>query len=298
MKLAYEGQGASADRGLLPDGRRLWVLSQSQLKQIDVCPERGRLTLLGEMPRYSTDSTALGHAVHEAIEACLTDVIDGFGPWALRDMIDVAIMSFEEEMADPTSRWVKVKTSPTIHAQLGRCLTTWYELVLPTLDPFAVEVNFGPLTIHEDESRVIQVLGQIDYVDAQTGLADWKTTGREWIEWEHKRWDVQPTLYTAAFYAYWGDPLAKLPPPISDDFEFPAPWTWHVLNVDGSYQRIETTRSFADWDWLTDRCLVVAKQLEGQLEHWPLNDTSALCSPKYCGAWDTCKGAHFGPNWP
>lgn len=287
--VAYEGQKDSVDKGVQPDGRRLFIFSQSKLKQVDTCPERGRAVLLGEMPDHATDSTALGHAVHEVIELCLADIIEGQGAWRLADMIEVAESTFNDEMDDPEARWVKVKTPATIHAQLARCLTTWYELVLPTLDPMAVEVNFGPLTIHEDEQRVIQVRGQIDYIDRIAGLADWKTAGRKWDAWEHQRWDVQPTMYT------WAKAQAQF------DFIGPdviAPWTWHVLNVDGSYQKIETTRGPNDWAWLKDRCVVIAKQLEANLESWPLNDASALCSPKWCGLWSSCKGKHMGDNWP
>lgn len=287
MKPAYEGQGRTADRGFTEDGRRLWVFSQSRLKQVDVCPERGRRALLDLMPDFPTDSTAMGHAVHEVIELCLADIIEGMGPWRLDDMTQCATALFDEEMADPSAQWVKFKRASSLHEKIATCLSTWYRLVLPTLDPLAVEVNFGPLTIHEDDERVIQVQGQIDYVDKAAGLADWKTAGREWEEWEHQRWDIQPTLYTLGQYQC-----------CADTENHPHPWTWHVLNTDGSYQKITTTRSHADWAWLKHRCLVIAKQLEAELPEWLKNDTTALCSPKWCGAWAECKGAFVGLDWP
>jgi hypothetical protein len=31
---------------------------------------------------------------------------------------------------------------------------------------------------------------------------------------------------------------------------------------------------------------------------WPLDDGHVLCSPKWCGYWDRCKGAHVsGETW-
>lgn len=283
---AYPGQGDPADKGLLPDGRRRFVFSQSRLKQVDVCPERGRRSLLALDEDGASDSTALGRSVHSSIEACLRDVIDGTGPWHLDDMIQSAIEEFNEEMAMPSSRWIKYKTPETLHKQIARCLSTWYDDVLPSLQPVDVEVNFGPIVVHEDEERVIEVKGQIDYVD-ELGLADWKTTGRSWEPWEHQRWDVQPTLYIAAYEATLGADINALP-----DLAL-RPWTWHVLNVDGSYQRIETTRTRADWDWLVDRMVTVAKTLEADLPAWPKNDSSALCSPSWCSSYSACKGLYI-----
>lgn len=287
--LAYEGQSDSVDKGSLPDGRRLWRFSQSKLKQVDTCPERGRRTMLGLMEDGASDSSALGRAVHAAIEVCLTDVIEGRGPWSLDDMIQVAVEDFNEEMALPSSRYVKYKNAETLHKQIMRCLSTWHDDVLPSLRPQAVEVNFGPLVVYEDEQRVIEIRGQIDYVDAVDGLADWKTTGRAWEPWEHQRWDIQPTMYT------WAKAMTDSE---ETGFDFTTPgaaahWTWHVLNVDGSYQRIETMRSHADWRWLVDRLVVVAKMLEADLPEWHKNDASALCSPKWCSAYSACKGQYI-----
>lgn len=279
MSAEYQRRGA--DRGIQADGRRLWVFSQSRLKQVELCPERGRRDVLGLMPEFATDSTSLGTAVHAVIEACITDMIEDMGPWALEDMVSVACSTFDTLMLEPIAKWVKVKSAPPIHRQISNCLITWYGQILPTLSPVSAELHFGPLTIHEDDKRIIQLEGTIDYIDAVTGLADWKTAGRTWIEWEHRRWDIQPTVYLWA--------IDKL----ENDCGWPlndAPWTWHVMNTDGSYQRIETTRGQADFDWLKARCLTLALTLEAELPAWPKNDTSALCSPKYCGAYDQCKG--------
>ena len=282
--LAYEGQNDSVDKGIQPDGRRLWRFSQSKLKAVDVCPERGRRTLLGLMEDGATDSTALGRAVHAAIEQCLRDVIEGQGPWALTDMVEMACADFDEEMALPSSRWVKHKNAGTLHDQIGRCLATWYERVLPGLRPLAVEVNFGPLVVYEDELRIIEARGQIDYIDEVDGLGDWKTSGRSWEPWEHQRWDIQPSLYLPSFELCVADSLGLEP------HGDPWPWTWHVLNVNGQYQRIETTRTREDWDWLIDRMVTIAKMLEADLPEWHKNDASALCSPSWCGAYAACKG--------
>ncbi len=291
MLEAYAGQSASVDGGVQDDGRRLWIFSQTRFKQVDTCPERGRRSLLGLTPDGPSDSTAVGQAVHGAIELCVTDMIDGQGPWAASDMLDVAVDIFNANMAEPNARWVRVKRPETAYGFIDTCLATWRREVMPTLHPWAVEVTFGPLTVYEDEQRIIQIRGQIDYIDQITELADWKTSGREWEPWEHQRWDVQPTLYTLGYYLhlFGGDPDW-----LRDEYG----WTWHVLRRDGGYQKIRTVRTPADWDWLIRRLVVTAEMLEANLPRWPLNDTSALCSPDWCPAWPDCKGAHMPDNWP
>lgn len=287
----------SADRGLTEDGRRLFVFSQSHFKALEVCPERGRRSLLRLHPHVDTDSTALGTAVHLAIELCLQSVIDGQGALSYGDMADLAVTEFNLLSLQPGFKWVKSKTAGTVHSYIERCLLAFYEQVLPTLQPTHVEHHWGPLTIHEDDVRVIQLEGTIDYVDAITGPADWKTSGRQWQAWEHKRWDIQPTVYSWALTQ-----LAEFRgleiPWISEDRAnaFSIPWSWHVMYMNGEYEKIETTRGPEDWAWLKERCLVVAHMLEANLGAWFKNDTSALCSAKYCDSWDVCKGSHAIPS--
>lgn len=278
-------QQRSAYRGLAGDdtARHLFIFSQSDIKAVEICPERGRRQLLRLHPRTYTDSTATGEAFHLAVELCCQSIIDGQGPLALTDMWDVAVEELRELMALDGSRWVKIKQVDTLDVYLWRMLQTFYDDVLPSLSPQAVELHLGPTTIYEDDQRVIQLEGTADYDDHFDGLADWKTSSREWVEWEHKRWDVQPTVYTWLLHGANG---------ACSERQF----TWHVFQTNGNYQRIETTRGPQDWAWLKERVLGLALQMEANLPVWFKNDTSALCSAKYCDAWDVCKGIHFVPQ--
>lgn len=283
--VAYEGQRDSADRGFMEDGRKLWRLSQSGLKQVDVCSERGRRTLLRLDEDGATDSTAKGRAVHGAIEDCLNDVIAGLGPWHVDDMIAVACHDFDAEMALESSRWVKTKNASTVHRHIDTMLRTWHAQVLPTLRPLATEVNFGPFVIYEDSERVVEVKGQIDYIDEQA-VCDWKTSSRRWDVYEHQRWDVQPSMY---LWALTQDPTLPQPSDVNA-------WKWFVLQDNGDLQIIDCTRGEADFGWLRERCRVLAINLEAGIAPWPLNDNHWLCSEAYCAHWKACKGAMTAQN--
>lgn len=242
---------------------------------MEVCPERGRRTLLRLHPRVNTDSTALGTAAHLGIELDLQSIIDGQGPLSLDAMLTIATEEFDELASAEDFKWAKWKTRAGPHAALARILDTYKQLE-PALSPQAVEIHLGPTTIYEDSERVIQLEGTADYLDMIEGLADWKTAGREWDVPEHVRWDVQPTVYTWLYCN--GDPSLVLP------------WTWHVFYTNGKYEKITTTRNAADWAWLQARCLNVVQQLEAELPEWILNPAHFLCSAKYCDAFKDCRG--------
>lgn len=271
----------SADRGLLPDGRRLWVFSQSHLKAVEICPERGRRALLKLDPHTHTDSTALGESVHLAIELCVQSMIDGQGPLSANAMLVIAVDHFSDLSSHERFKWVKLKTAKTVEASMERCLDAFTSRVLPTLTPLATEQHVGPYTIHEDAVRVIQMEGTIDYIDAVTGPADWKTAGRMWDIHEHKRWDVQPTVYTWMMSQAYADYVETM-----------SPWCWHVFYLNGEYDKIETTRGPGDWEWLRERVLGLALQLEADLPEWFKNPASWLCSAKYCDHFQACRGKH------
>lgn len=274
-----------------PDGRRLHRFRQSSLKDIDLCMERARRQMGGLMPestKAGNDATELGTAVHAAIEMSLDLMMDGQGPLSLGAMNAVAQEVFFEASEVEGFEWVKAKSYNTVYDRMGRCLSSFYHDVLPTLHPAATELAWGPLVVYEDAERIIELTGCIDYIDAVTGPADWKTTGRSWEKWEHERWDIQPTVYTWALTQMSSEWV----------YDVPIPFTFHVFNTDGGYDKIVVYRHAGDWAWLKERVLVVAKMIEAELPQWALNDNHALCSPTWCPAWSDCKGKHYQDSWP
>lgn len=272
-----------------PDGRRVHRFRQSSMKELDICTERARLTMTGQMPKDDSDAASAGTAVHHGIDVFLGVLLDDGEVMPLDLVSELAQDFFGELMSGPDFRWVKFKEGGA-RAFIDKALAAWYDDVRPTLTPRASEVNFGPLILHEDDERIIEVTGSIDYLDA-LGLKDWKTSGRAWEAWEHERWDVQPSVYTWAAHT-----LGLIEP--DADGRFPFEFVVFVNGQRVHVQRVTVYRHSGDWAWLIERCLGIATLIEANVPEWPKNDNHALCSPKWCPAWSMCKGKHYGPSWP
>lgn len=273
------------------DGRRIHRFRQSSMKELDICAERARFTMTGEMPDEESDAAACGTAVHTGAEVGVQALIDDGVILSLENLLEVAQDHFTEMMNGPSFRWVKFREGGA-RAWIERALVRWYDEVRPTLRPVATEINFGPLILHEDEHRIIEVTGSIDYLDVE-GLKDWKTSSRAWEKWEHERWDVQPSVYT------WAAAQLGLIEPDADGlypFEFVV-----LVNANtqrAMLQRVTVYRHAGDWAWLTERCLGIATLIEAAVPTWPKADNHALCSEKWCPAWSMCKGKHYAAGWP
>jgi hypothetical protein len=142
------------------------------------------------------------------------------------------------------------------------------------------------LPFYEDQDRVIELSGAIDYVDLIP--RDWKTSGSGmgYEKWELQRWNIQATVYTwAAMMLGLVDPV----PHSTGEHQFPFEF---VVMGGKAVKRVTITRTEADWSWLQDKVIRLAKLIESGLDPWPVNDNHALCSPKWCPAWDDCKGSH------
>lgn len=259
--------------------KRVHQIRQSTIKTLDMCSERARSELAGEMPEQETDAACAGTAVHAGIEASLDSVLHSGEPLSLATTNEVAQWEFSGLMTAPSFTWVKYDEAKCRDG-IYNCIATWYNDVLPGLKPKAVEQHFSGLTIHEDDKRVINLSGTVDLVDESGVTIDWKTASREYKRWEKQRWDIQATQYTWAMKE-----LGLISPVGPWDFEFV------VMTLDGGLQRVPITRHEGDHEWLKKRCIAMAELIEADLSIWPLNDNGWWCSSKWCGKWDQCKGA-------
>lgn len=253
--------------------------------------ERARFEMSGLMPKVENDAANVGTACHAGFELALGGLIDDGVAYALPTCIEAAQDELTELLLSPYWRFVKFKDEKDLRRFVEQVMTLWYYQVLPTLDPVAMEVRFGPYVLHEDDERIIEVVGTIDYLD-RAGLKDWKTGSREWRAWEHERWDMQPTIYT------WGAVQSGLVVPDENGtvpFEFIVLWRKSQQKVE--LKRITVQRHRGDWDWVKGKALNVALLIEAEIPSWPSNDNHALCSPTWCPAWEMCKGRHYG-SWP
>jgi hypothetical protein len=277
------------------DGRRGYKFHQSWLADTDLCLERARLGLLDDMWDPPSDATAVGTAMHYGAEIALGCRMNGEIAH-LADIVAVAQAEFSKLIALDGFVWKKRKERGA-RTYLERAVTNWFEHVFPKLDPLAVELSFGPDVVYEDDERVIELGGTIDYVDRRPswGLADWKTgSPHSWEgkDWEKSRWAIQPTVYTWAWDQYSREHGLELPP-------IPQPFTFIAMLDNGAIQKVRVERRPEDWAWLERKVLGVVRQIErGTDGPWPMNDTHALCSARWCGAWAGCKGALVHDAWP
>lgn len=302
-----------------PDGRLRFRFRQSWVNTYMDCPEKARRLAWGDVPRVENDAASLGTALHYAIEDAIDLMMEDGIVVDVDGMIELFNVNWDRmqenivEKIDGELQWTarspeqeiqwvkRTHKSATVYGQ--RCAARFAEHTLHVLDPFATEVPFK-VTIYEDEQMVIEITGTIDYLDQSLGLTDWKTASRRYQPWEYRRWAVQPTFYTLG--------LREL----VQTGELRAPEQWHMPHPTytgptdtflyavyddngtkaGPPQLVQVTRD-PTWDaHLVDVLKPIADQVrltnEGHLEGWPKRDQHALCSPKWCPAWDTCKGRH------
>lgn len=253
---------------------------QSWLGTYFECPEQARLVSQDLYPYDQTEAAAKGTAMHAAIEAVVERCADFDS--ALQEGLD----TFREISAEEGFRWVKVKREQTCLTHIVNGFRSWWNHVLPTLGAsLGVERKFKFL-FHEDGHRRIWLSGTIDYAEAlPVGIKDWKLSGNRdkytKEAWKLKRYAIQPTVYTAAAYELgWAEPDQAVP------------FQWVAMSPTRPVpDLVDTERDVRHVNWLRRQCISIAKTIEKNLDEWPLRDQSALCSPDWCTAWRSCKGA-------
>lgn len=276
------------------DGRWVHTFRQSMVGTYLDCPERARREIYGLVDRVENDAASVGTAFHAVAE----DAVNLLGEDGIQisadDCVDLFDVHWDQMCNDMDIQWVKRKHPAA--TKYGRKIAHRFgEHVLGQLEPFAVEVGFGPIQIHEDETRVIVITGSIDYVDQRLGLVDWKSASRLYEKWEKQRWAIQPSFYDYGFRAvvdemvgYDGEPYRG---PLGE-------WNYCVFPdiKQPEVQWVPVTRTPAHTDWLREQLVGIAQQLEateaGYLTEWVKRDQHALCSSRWCPAHSSCKGVH------
>jgi hypothetical protein len=145
--------------------------------------------------------------------------------------------------------------------------------------------------------EVIQVwlAGQADLLLLDRNrIWDWKSANQQYKRWEAQRWRPQQSVYT------WAANEAGLLTPNKDGvipFDYKVFMKGSGKPTDGP----ETISVFAgpgNWSFLRHKLfnLVNMQYQLGYDQPWPLDDMHVLCSPKWCGRWDVCKGLHVSPE--
>lgn len=248
-----------------------YVFHQSWLQTFAHCPEQARDLYGKPHSDDHTDSTALGTAVHAAIEWALTEKIEsnGYCP-DVYEMQDVAL----HELSTMTWTYTKYRPSKVQELVAAAC-ETWSREIEPMVDPIGCEVKFRKL-LHECDEYTIHLEGSMDCV-AEDGVWDWKTAGRPYEEWEYQRWAVQPSAYCFA----------------ADVSEF----TYGVMIHGKGAQVFPVWRTAEHTNWLIEQAKVAVSYLRADMPRWQLNDSGWWCSDKWCPLFAECKGSHVPADW-
>lgn len=246
---------------------------QSELNSWMMCPEQFRLNRAGLLPRKETEATAVGTCVHAAIETVLR------GDATVDEGHDKALEQWDA-MQHQVDVWVKASPE-TCATHVSNCYSTWADTIFPQLPPITmVEAEFRTLLVDTPDRR-IWLSGTVDAVDETGCVWDWKTASRPYEAWEADRFKIQPTVYTYAARTVWGVAEPSFAYGVMVKRAKPADGQILVVNRDESH-----------WGWLARQAVALAVAIEADLPVWQLNDQGWHCSPRWCGAWDSCKGAH------
>ena len=250
---------------------------QSWLNDMVLCPERARLgTALPQM-RSGSDATLMGTAVHYAIERALAEP-----SMELDFMTEIALTKFVDLQA--TEKWKETNINPEKYeVYIGSMCEAWLTEIAPTLEYGGrTEYQFAyPLGIEVGEWSV-WCEGTIDYIDPNGVVYDWKTASRSYNAREKQSTAVQPTVYAGAVAAMgWSD--------------FPVDFRYGIMirqeKPKSQIVRIERNESHMRWLRHAVRPAIGMSLHVGVDKPWIMNDTSALCSERWCSYWSVCKGA-------
>lgn len=273
---------------LMEDGRWRHSFSQSWLNDLELCDERGRLDLVGELPRIESDAASLGTAVHAGAEFVLRDWKEYDSPGSLDDAKQVAQLTLTEMIAMPNWQWKKYDEA-SMRALADTHVTNWYQQVLPKLSPpDEIEWSFKR-TFHEDDKRQVVFTGTADLV-VDPELWDWKTSGRPYNIKDKQKAAIQPTIYSWARAAETG----AAPPWRFNYVVMIHPSSKTGKGATAQVQELSVLRHAGHVEWLRKRVLAVAEMIEAGLPHWPMKDDGWHCSTKWCPAYARCKGEHVG----
>lgn len=284
------------------------TLHQSDLNHFMKCPEQFRV-VKGLLPnvnmqpgeaRVETDAATLGTTLHSVIEADLDEPFTSVGEAITHGRLLLFNLMGEYIEAGVEYRTESFGPDPQkILSELDILVEAWYlsrdRRTLMAMkdrgDLVQVEWNFDVPFIQGREGIIqnVNLAGTADIL-LPDEMWDWKSAGRAYQRWEYQRWAIQPTVYTYAAAA-----SGLLLPDSEGRYKF----VFKVFmrgKIDAP-QTVEVFRTEAQWGWLLRLVENVCRMWESDADEWPLRDDHALCGPKWCPVWSTCKGAFVNEDW-
>jgi hypothetical protein len=281
----------------IDDDGYVWF-RQSWLGDYLLCPDRARKTAFNppEAEYDGTDATALGTAVHEAIELFLVGM-------PMPDAIEQSGAAMAELWHSGAFKILKIKNLSTMLKQHKLCAESWLLHVYPSVGtPHPTEG-----AEHNFKHRITSewgVKGTWDFKNEDDVLWDWKTAGGMWTQQYGPKGlekKIQPTVYTAVQAGFVADDALvrhiRNGLALPDCFESNLPtirFSYGILPKGNKHEgHVRTTeRHIGHWLWLVKQVEAIMEMYKSLGPHvtWPLNDSEWLCSSEYCDHWNTCKG--------
>jgi hypothetical protein len=282
------------------------TLHQSDLKNFLSCADQFRVTN-GVLPggdidpdvdiRIETDAATLGTVFHSIVER---DIVDPYK--SLVGMQRSAKASLGNVILEYTTSGVIYRTESfgadgtRLLAKLADlCEMWWHYPERKLLQDLASQKGAIELEWHFDTEFItgregkysnIRIAGTADVLDRYGNrLIDWKTSGRQFQRWEKQRFDPQPTVYT--FAAAQLKEIEEHGEGYRFDYR-----VFSTKSKQAPVDEITVWRRHGQWSWLVEQITHMVELIESDLTRWPLNDGHALCSPKWCPLWDSCKGQY------
>lgn len=261
------------------DSQGIIYLRQSWLNDVIICPERARFKIVAPELSGPSDATIMGTAVHHAIETVLAG-------GSVDVMRETALIHWWSLQAQPHKR---TSLDPDKgEAQITAMCEAFVNDILPSVALGGeIEMSFkvpSGLTIGDYD---VWYEGTMDYVDPNGVVWDWKTASRPYYLKEKQSQSVQATVYSHA--------VVKL-----GMSSYPVDFRYGVMvrqeKPKAQIGVLARTHEHHEWLSHTIKPIVQTAMVMSAERNWIMNDTSALCSEKWCDYWGLCKGAHISPH--
>lgn len=262
--------------------KRIYV-RQSWLGTYLTCPQRSRYDLTMPSLRRGSDATAIGTAIHSAIEGYLRGDYN-----TQADMLEAAHTHVTNELADPTIRRSDISSDEdNLRLCTESMVTAWWDDIRPAVALGGLIEHKFAAPLVDGDGLSLWLEGTMDYVAPDGSIWDWKTASRSYSAKEKQKQSHQATCYVAA---------ARILGLVGND-STPTPFRFGVMvrQQTPKSQIVTVERGPAQVEWLKRQIASVinAASTIGTERDWPINDQHNLCSSRWCEYWNICKGVHW-----
>lgn len=254
-------------------------LRQSWLNDLIICPERARFKITNPEMSGPSDATIMGTAMHYGIEL----ILKGGSPSELLENV----LAHWEELKTQPYKTTSLDPDKSVAQITGMCEAFVNEILPTVVLGGQIEMGFRVPTGLTVGDHDVWYQGTMDYVDPNGVIWDWKTASRPYYLKEKQSQSIQATVYSHA--------VVEL-----GMTDYPVEFRYGVMvrqeKPKAQIGVLSRTREHHNWLLHTIKPAVQTAMVMTSNRNWIMNDTSALCSEKWCDYWNLCKGSHISPH--